>query len=319
MDRNLALEAVRVTEAAALAAARLVGRGDEEAADREAGRAIERAFRAIPVRARIVIGEGSREDGVPLYEGLELGGGSGPEIHVAVDAVEGDTACATGGPNAISIIAISDDPAGGFLPCPRTYMDKIAVGPEGADAIDLDRSPSANLRALADRRGVYVESLTVVILDRPRHEKLIAEVRKTGARIRLIPDGDVSAALATMRPESGIDVVMGVGGASQGVLAAAALLCAGGGLQGRFLPSHEEEIERLAAAGIKDTAKKYGPEDLVRGSVMFAATGVTTGDCLRGVRFFKGGATTNSLVMRSKTRTLRLIEATHHFELKPEY
>ncbi len=319
MDRNLALEAVRVTEAAALAAARLVGRGDEEAGDLAAAKAIERAFRAIPVRARIVIGEGAREDQVPLYEGEELGGGVGPEIHVAVDAVEGNMACATGGPNAISVIAISDDPAGGFFPCPRTYMDKIAVGFEGSEAVDLDKSPTANLRALAEARGVYVEGLTVVILDRPRHEKLIAEVRKTGARIRLIPDGDVSAALATMRPESGIDVVMGIGGASQGVLAASALLCSGGVFQGRFLPSNQGEADLLKAAGVLDVSKKYGLEDLVRGSVMFAATGVTTGDCLRGVRFFKGGATTNSLVMRSKTRTVRLIEAMHHFDRKPEY
>ncbi len=319
MDRNLALEVVRVTEAAALAAARFMGRGDEIAADKAAAEAIERAFRAIPVNGKIVVGEGQEEDAVPLYEGQRLGGGTGEEIFVAVDAVEGSMACATGGPNALSIIAIADSPDGGFLRCPRTYMDKIAVGPHGRDAIDLDRSPTANLKALADVRGVHIEDLTVVILDRPRHEKLIEEVRRAGARIKLISDGDVSAALATTRRETGIDVLMGIGGASQGVLAAAALLCAGGKMQGRLVPTNEEEAGRLRAAGIYDPSRKLELSDLVRGNVMFAATAVTSGGFLRGVRFFKGGATTNSIVMRSKTRTIRLIEAIHYFECKPEY
>lgn len=318
MDRNLALEAARVTEAAALAAARFVGRGDEVAADLEAARAIERAFRAIPVQGTIVIGEGQPEDGVPLFQGQRLGG-TGPELQVAVDAIDGAVACATGAANALSIVAISDDREHGFLRCPNTYMDKIAVGAEGRDVVDLDRSPTENLKALAEARGVYVEDLTVAILDRPRHEKLIAEVRKAGARIRLIPDGEVSAALATTRPESGIDLLMGVGGASQAVLAAAGLLCAGGMLQGRFHPSNAEEANRLAAEGVRDASKKYLPSDLIHGSVMFAATGVTTGDFLLGVRFFRGGATTNSVVMRSKTHTLRRIEAVHRFDFKPEY
>ncbi|MGH7897239.1 MAG: class II fructose-bisphosphatase [Candidatus Binatia bacterium] len=320
MDRNLALEAVRVTEAAALAAARYVGRGDEMIADQEAAKAIERAFRAIPVKGSIVIGEGGEEDGVALYEGEQLGCGGSQELHIAVDAIDGTIACATGAPNALSIIALSDDPeAGGFLRCPRTYMDKIAVGPEGREAVDLDRSPTDNLKALADARRVYVEDLTVVMLDRPRHDKLVSEVRKAGARIRLIPDGEVSAALATTRPESGIDLVMGVGGASQGVLAAAGLFCAGGMLQGRFLASNSDEASRLRQAGIHDAARKYQLADLVHGSIMFAATGVTNGDFLQGVRFFRGGAMTNSVVMRSKTRTQRLIQATHHFDFKPEY
>lgn len=319
MDRNLALEVVRVTEAAALAAARFMGRGDEVAVDKAAAEAIERAFRAIAVRGRIVVGEGQREDGVALYEGEPLGGGNGDEIAVAADAVEGNTACATGGPNALSIIAISDSLEGGFLRCPRTYMDKIAVGRDGCEAIDLDRSPTANLKALAEARRVYVEDLTVAILDRPRHERLIEEVRKAGARIKLIADGDVSAALATTSRESGIDVLMGIGGASQGVLAAAALRCAGGVLQGRFVPLSGEEADRLREAGITDLSRKLELDDLARGSLMFAATGVTTGDFLRGVRFFKGGATTNSVVMRSKTRTQRFIEAFHYFDFKPEY
>jgi len=318
MDRNLALEVVRVTEAAALAAARLVGRGDEMAADLEAARAIQRAFRAIPVEACVVVGEGQEDDGVPLSVGERLGGG-GQQLSIAVDAIDGAIACATGAANAMSVVAISDDPDGGFLRCPRAYMDKIVVGPEGRDVVDLDRSPSANLKALADARGVYVEDLTVAILDRPRHEKLIGEVRKAGARIRLIADGEVSAALATTCPESGIDLAMGVGGASAALLAAAGLSGFGGMLQARFLPSNAEQASALAAAGIPDTARKYSLGDLVHGSVMFAATGVTTGDFLRGVRFFRGGATTNSVVMRSKTRTVRRIEATHRFDFKPEY
>jgi len=319
MDRNLALEVARVTEAAALAAARFVGRGDEVAADIEAARAIERAFRAIPVQACVAIGEGQQEDDVPLFAGQELGSGGGEKLCVAVDAIDGAIACAIGSANALSVIAISDDPSGGFIRCPRTYMDKIATGPEARGAVDLDRSPGENLAALAEARGVYVEDLTVAILDRPRHEKLIAEVRKAGARIRLIPDGEVSVALATTRPESGIDLLMGVGSASAGLLAAAGLLCAGGTLQARFLPSNAEEANLLKAAGLSDPAKKHHLTDLVHGSVMFAATGVTTGDFLQGVRFFRGGATTNSVVMRSKTRTVRRIEATHRFDFKPEY
>jgi fructose-1,6-bisphosphatase II len=319
MDRNLALEVVRVTEAAALAAARFVGRGDEVAADLEAARAIERAFRAIPVEATVVIGEGQEEEGVPLFEGQRLGGGDGERLSIAVDAIDGAIACATGAANALSVIAISDDPDCGFQRCPRTYMQKIVVGPDGRDVVDLDRSPSDNLKALADVRGVYVEDLSVAILDRPRHEKLIAEVRKAGARIRLIPDGEVSMALATSRPESGIDLMVGVGTAAAGVLAAAGLFCAGGTLQARFLASNSEEANLLTAAGIRDPAKKLLVTDLIHGSVMFAATGVTTGGFLQGVRFFRGGATTNSVVMRSKTRTLRRIEATHRFDFKPEY
>jgi len=321
MDRNLALEVVRVTEAAALAAARFVGRGDEVAADLEAARAIERAFRAIPVEGSVVIGEGQEEDGVPLFEGQRLGSGDGTKLSIAVDAIDGAIACATGAANALSVIAISDDPTCGFQRCPRTYMEKIVagLGPDGRDVVDLDRSPSDNLKALADARGVYVEDLTVAILDRPRHEKLIAEVRKAGARIRLIPDGEVSVALATTRPESGIDLLIGVGTASAGLLAAAGLLCAGGTLQARFVPSNAEEANLLTAAGIRDPTKKLLLTDIVQGSVMFAATGVTTGDFLQGVRFFRGGAMTNSVVLRSKSRTLRRIEATHRFDFKPEY
>lgn len=319
MDRNLALEVVRVTEAAALAAARFMGRGDEVQADKAAAEAIERTFRTIAVRGRIAIGECDREDDLALHEEQALGSGAGPELGIAVDAIEGSTACATGGPNALSAIAISDAPGDGFLRCPRTYMNKIAVKSEGRGVVDLDKSPSDNLHALAEVSGVYIEDLTVAILDRPRHQKLIREVRTAGARIKLIPDGDVSSALAAVVPDTGVDLMMGVGGAWQGVIAAAAIVCSGGFFQGRLAPSNEEEAERLRGAGIFDPGRKYGESDLVRGNVMFAATGVTTGDLLRGVRFFKGGATTNSVVMRSKTRTLRFIEAIHRFDFKPEY
>lgn len=308
-----------MTEAAALAAARHMGRGDEMAADMAAAAAIENAFREVPVAARIVIGEGADDEDVPLREGQELGSGDGPALSVALDAVEGSMACSTGGANALSVIVISDDLDGGFLPCPRTYMDKIAVGPEGALVVDLDCSPTDNLKALAEVRSVYVEDLTVVVLDRPRHARLIKEVRATGARIRLIPDGDMSAALATTARDSGVDLLMGVGGSSQGVLAAAALLCAGGTLQARFAPTNSEEQDRLEESGITDITRKLEISDLVRGSVVFAATGVTTGDFLGGVRFFRGGAVSHSVVMRAKTRTIRRLTTRHHFDRAPEY
>jgi fructose-1,6-bisphosphatase II len=319
MDRNLALEVVRVTEAAALAAARQMGRGDEMAVDIAAAEAMECAFDAIPVAAVVAIGEGTEDEEVHLRNGQKIGAGNGPALSVALDSVEGSMACATGGANALSVIAISDDSDGGFLSCPRTYMDKIAVGPAGAMAIDLDRSPTENLKALAEAQSVYVEDLTVGILDRPRHGRLIDEVRSAGARIRLLADGDVSAALATTVPDSGIDLLMGSGGASQGILAAAAMLCAGGNLQARFAPANAEEQEQLEASGVGDLTRKLEIGDLVRGSVMFAATGVTTGDFLRGVQFVRGGATTHSVVMRSKTRTVRHLVTEHHFDRKPQY
>jgi len=318
MDRNLALEAVRVTEAAALAAARLMGRGDIAATDRASAEAMRKAFRSIAIKGAIVVGDGEQDDNDVLYRGEHVGNDSGPEIDVALDPLEGATICATGGFNALSIIAFAEP--GGFLRCPaETYMEKIVVGPEGRGRIDLDRSASDNLRALAEAKGVYVADLTVAILDRPRHERLIAEVRKAGARIKLLADGDVAAGIATGKPDAGIDMLLGVGGASQGILTAAAMRCNGGDMQARFTPRNPEEAGRLREAGIADTTKKYTLDDMASGSVMFAASGVTNGDLLRGVRFFKGGATTNSVVMRSRTHTLRFIDATHRFDLKPEY
>lgn len=317
MDRNLALEVVRVTEAAALACARVMGRGDDAAADIAGVEAMHTAFRAISVRGTVVIGEGD-EDEVPLlYDGESLGVGSGPKIDIALDALEGATICATGGYNALSIITVTKP--GGLLRVPAVYMDKLATGPEGRGVVDLDRSPTENLHALAEAKGVYVEDLTVAILDRPRHAALIEEVRRAGARIKLVSDGDVAGALATTKPEAGIDILLGVGGAPQGVLGAAALKCLGGEMQGRLHPRHERDVRVLHERGFPDLKKKYTRDEMVPGAVMFAATGVTAGDYLRGVRFFKGGAATNSVVMRSSTQTIRFIEGIHRFDFKPVY
>jgi len=317
MDRNLALEVARATEAAALAAARFIGKGDERMADRAACDAMRKALNAINMDGKIVIGEGDQADVEMLYNGEMVGSGAGPECDVALDALEGALICATGGPNAVSCIALSE--RGKILRCPDTYMDKIACGPAGVGVIDLDRRPAENLKALAEAKKVYVEDLRIAILDRPRHEKLITEVRKAGAGIKLLSAGDLSAAIATTRPESEIDMLLGVGGAHQGVLAAAAIRSAGGEMQVRFMPRNEAEAEECLAMGILDLKHRYTLDEMSGDNVMFAATGVTTGDYLHGVRFFSGGAMTNSVVMRSKTRTVRFIESIHHFDFKPEY
>jgi fructose-1,6-bisphosphatase class II len=316
MDRNLALEAIRVTEAAALSCARLTGRGDETAADQAAVDAMRRAFDALAIDGTVVIGEGERDEAPMLYIGEKVGSG-GPKVDIALDPLEGTTICATGAPNALAVIAMAD--GGNLLHCPDTYMAKIATGPVGRGVVDLDKSPTENLNALAEAKRCKVEDLTVIILSRPRHEAIIQEVRKTGARIRLIGDGDVSAAIATTKPETDIDLLLGIGGAPEGVLAAAALRCVGGEFQGRLAPRNDEEIERAKGMGVTDIKKKFQIEELAAGDVMFAATGVTDGDYLRGVHFFPGGATTQSVVMRSKTKTVRVINATHYFEHKPNY
>ena len=316
MDRNLALEAVRVTEAAALNCARMTGRGDETAADQAAVDAMRKAFDALAIDGTIVIGEGERDEAPMLYIGEKVGSG-GPKVDIALDPLEGTTICATGAPNALAVIAMGD--GGNLLHCPDTYMEKIAAGPAGKGVIDLDKTPTQNLQALAKAKGCSVEDLTVIILSRPRHEALIKEVRQAGARIRLIGDGDVSAAIATTKPETGIDLLMGIGGAPEGVLAAAALRCVGGEFQGRLSFRNNEEIERAKKMGVTDIKKKFKIDELAAGDVMFAATGVTDGDYLQGVHFFAGGATTQSVVMRSKTRTVRVINAIHYFEHKPNY
>ncbi len=311
IDRNLALELVRATEAAALACARLMGRGDEWEADQVAVSAMRAALNRIEMDATVVIGEGERDEAPMLFIGEKVGTGSGPKIELALDPLEGTTICATGGANALAVITAAEE--GGFLHAPDTYMDKIATGPEARNVIDVDRSPTDNLKAIADAKFVPVEDLTVVILDRPRHEKLIEEVRKVGSRIKLIKDGDVSAAIATCSSDRPVDVLMGIGGAPEGVIAAAALRCLGGSIQGRLKPRNREEVDRARAMGIQDIDAKLALSDLAGGEVMFAATGVTRGDYLKGVRFRAQGALTQSVVMRSVTGTVRYIDAEHNF------
>jgi fructose-1,6-bisphosphatase II / sedoheptulose-1,7-bisphosphatase len=315
MDRNLALEAVRVTEAAALSASRLMGRGDEKAADQAAVDAMRQALNGLSIEGTVVIGEGERDEAPMLYIGEKVGTGSGPKIDIALDPLEGTTITAKGGSNALAVVAMAE--AGGFLNAPDVYMDKIACGgglPE--NVVDLDASPADNLRNLARAKKAEVADLVVCILDRPRHAELIARVREAGARIMLISDGDVSGVIATSQPESGVDIYMGSGGAPEGVLAAAALRCIGGQFQGRLLFRNDDERGRATRIGIKDLNRKYGLLDLAKGDVMFAATGVTNGTMLRGVRRFAGGAVTHSMVMRSKSGTVRLVEATHNFRRK---
>jgi fructose-1,6-bisphosphatase II len=317
LDRNFALEFVRVTEAAALESARLMGRGDEKAADYAAVDAMRRMLNSVSFDGKVVIGEGERDEAPMLYIGEKVGKGGGPRFDLALDPLEGTTICARGGNNALSVIAIAEE--GHFLHAPDCYMQKIAVGADARGAIDLSASPTENLRQIAKAKKRYVEDLTVIILDRPRHADLIAEVRKSGARIWLIGDGDVSAAIATCKPDSGVDVLMGTGGAPEGVIAAAALRCIGGDFQGKLVFNKESDRERAVKMGVKDPEKIFKIDDLAQGNVMFCATGVTQGTFLDGVRFRSGGATTHSVVMRSETGTLRYISAEHHFDRKPRY
>jgi fructose-1,6-bisphosphatase II / sedoheptulose-1,7-bisphosphatase len=318
MDRNLALEAVRVTEAAALSASRLMGRGDEKAADQAAVDAMRQALNSLAIEGTVVIGEGERDEAPMLYIGEKVGTGQGPKIDIALDPLEGTTITAKGGANALAVLAMADH--GGFLNAPDVYMDKIAVGGGLPDAIvDLDETPATNLKNLARAKHAELADLVVCILDRPRHAELIAKVREAGARIMLIGDGDVSGVMATSDPETGIDIYMGSGGAPEGVLAAAALRCIGGQMQGRLLFRNEDERGRAHRLGITDLNRKYGLLELAQGDVMFAATGVTNGTMLKGVRRVPGGAFTHSVVMRSKTGTVRYVEATHDFTRKPAF
>jgi fructose-1,6-bisphosphatase II / sedoheptulose-1,7-bisphosphatase len=317
LDRNLALELVRVTEAAALSASLLMGRGDEKAADQAAVDAMRNALNALAIDGTVVIGEGERDEAPMLYIGEKVGAG-GPAMDIALDPLEGTTITAKGGPNALAVVALAEK--GGFLNAPDVYMDKIAIGGGlPADVVDLDATPAENLKALAKIKGVDVSDIVACILDRPRHEELIARVREAGARIMLISDGDVSGVIATSEPGSGVDIYMGSGGAPEGVLAAAALRCLGGFIQGRLLFRNEDEKVRAAKWGVQDLSRKYGMDDMAKGDVMFAATGVTDGAMLKGVRRFAGGAYTHSVIMRSKTGTVRRIEATHNFTRKSGY
>ncbi|GAN77454.1 class II fructose-bisphosphatase [Acidisphaera rubrifaciens] len=313
-DRNLALELVRVTEAAALAASRWMGRGRKNEADGAAVEAMRRAFDYIPIDGTVVIGEGEMDEAPMLYIGERVGIG-GPRMDIAVDPLEGTTLTAKGGPNALAVLALAE--AGNFLHAPDIYMDKIAVGgglPDGV--VDIDAPVGENLRNLARARGRDVSDLVLCTLERPRHAEMVAHAREAGARIMLISDGDVAAAIATGLPESGVDIFVGIGGAPEGVLAAAALRCLGGQMQARLQFENEEQIARARAMSEGDPARKLGITDLARGDVMFAATGVTGGPMLRGVRRFTAGAVTHSMVMRSKSGTVRYVEAHHNFSVK---
>jgi fructose-1,6-bisphosphatase II / sedoheptulose-1,7-bisphosphatase len=316
-DRNFALEAVRVTEAAALASFEWMGKGKEKDADRAAVNAMRELLNSLSIDGTIVIGEGERDKAPMLYIGEKVGNaaGTGPKIDIALDPLEGTTICAHGAPNSLTVIAMAEQ--GGFLHAPDVYMNKIAVGgglPEGV--VDLDNTPEKNLKSLAKAKKCEVSDLAVVILGRDRHKEIIAKVREAGARIILIGDGDVAGVIATSKPETGVDMYMGIGGAPEGVLAAAALRCIGGQMQGRLLFNEDEERQRARRMGIEDLTRKYNLDDMARGDVMFAATGVTDGWMLKGVRRFAGGASTHSIVMRSKSGTVRLVEANHNFTRK---
>lgn len=318
MERELTMEFARVTEAAALASARWVGRGNKEAADDAAVQAMRSVFDTIRMQGTVVIGEGEMDEAPMLYIGEKVGSGEAPELDVAVDPLEGTNSVAKGLAGAIAVVAIARK--GGLLHAPDMYMDKIAVGPLAKGKIHLDAPVQENLANVARALGKSMDDLTVVILDRPRHEKIIHDVREAGARIRLITDGDVSPAVACAIEETGVDVMMGIGGAPEGVLAAAALRCLGGEMQGRLWPENEEDVLRARKLGVSDVAKLLTMDDLVcSDDVFFAATGITEGPLLKGVHFTSQGALTHTVVMRGKTGTVRFIEARHRFDKKPAY
>jgi fructose-1,6-bisphosphatase II / sedoheptulose-1,7-bisphosphatase len=314
-DRNLAMELVRVTEAAALSASRWIGRGDKNSADGAAVDAMRRAFDSVAISGTVVIGEGEMDEAPMLYIGEKVGAG-GPEMDIAVDPLEGTSICARGMPNAIATLAVAEK--GGFLHAPDIYMDKIAVGPGlPPGVVHLDASPKENLKNLAQAKKAEIEDLVVCILDRERHKDIIRACREAGARIMLIPDGDVAGVVACSQPEAGVDMYLGWGGAPEGVLAAAALRCIGGQMQGRLIYENDEQRERAKSMGIADPERVFNVDDMAKGDVMFSATGVTTGAMLRGVRRHAAGAVTHSIVMRSKTGTVRYIEGHHNFATKP--
>ncbi|MFA5041348.1 MAG: class II fructose-bisphosphatase [Bdellovibrionales bacterium] len=315
-DRNLAMDLARVSEAAALSASLMVGRGDEKMADQKAVNAMRRALNLLDIDGTVVIGEGERDEAPMLFIGEKVGTGEGPKIDIALDPLEGTTITARGGQNALAVIAMAQ--AGGFLHAPDVYMDKIAVGAGlPANVVDLDATPAENIKNLAKAKKADISDIQVCILDRPRHKELIAKVRETGARIMLIGDGDVAGVIATSQERTGVDLYVGSGGAPEGVLAAAALQCIGGFMQGRLLFRNDDERGRATKAGIKNFDRKYEMDDLAHGDVMFSATGVTDGAMLKGVRRFVGGAETHTVVMRSSTGTVRFIETHHNFRKKP--
>ena len=307
-DRNIAMELVRVTEAGAMAAARWIGRGDKEAADQAAVDAMRFVLDSVAMRGVVVIGEGEKDEAPMLYNGEEVGSGEGPQVDVAVDPLEGTRLTALGQPNAICVIAVAE--RGTMLfPGAAVYMEKIAVGPRAIDAIDITKTPTENVHRVAEALGKTPREVDVVVLERDRHEALIAELREAGARARLVRDGDVAPAIAAAQPGTGVDMLYGIGGTPEGVISAAALKCVGGGIQGRLWPRDDEERQRLVAAGL-DPSRVLHTDDLVSGEDVFvAATGVTTGALLRGVQYTPGGATTDSIVMRSRSGTVRRVVA----------
>ncbi len=312
-DRNLALELVRVTESAALAASRWMGRGDKEGADGAAVDAMRQMLRTVQMDGFVVIGEGEKDEAPMLYNGEQVGDGSAPNVDIAVDPIDGTTLTSLGRGNALAVIAVSDRGTM-FDPGPCVYMEKIAVGPGCADVIDIAQSPTENLRRVAEAKGEEVRDLTAVILDRDRHSDLIAEVRASGARIRLIPDGDVAGAISTAWADSGADILFGIGGTPEGVISAAALKCMGGALQGRLWPRNESERSAAIEQGY-DLDAVLDTDDLVTGdNCFFAATGITDGELVKGVHYSPGQARTQSLVMRSKSGTVRLVEAHHRLQ-----
>ncbi|SDE23458.1 class II fructose-bisphosphatase [Sporomusa acidovorans] len=315
MERELALEFVRVTEAAAVACGRWMGRGDKIAADQAAVDAMRAAFDTVSISGRVVIGEGEMDEAPMLYIGEEVGHG-GPEVDIAVDPLEGTNLVAKGLPGSIAVLAIA--PCGCLLHAPDMYMDKIAVGPMARGKIDINAPVTENLKAVAAALQRKVEDVTVVILDRPRHAAIIKEARDAGARIKLISDGDVSPAINAAIEGTGVHMLLGIGGAPEGVLAAAAIKCLGGDMQGRLWPESDADIERARTMGITDINKVFTLDELVKGDdVIFAATAITQGDLLNGVRYFGGGARTHSIVMRASTGTIRFVDAIHKFEKKP--
>ncbi|MGC5325682.1 class II fructose-bisphosphatase [Brevibacillus sp. SYSU BS000544] len=316
MERSLTLELVRVTEAAALASARWMGLGKKDEADGAATSAMRKEFENVPMDGIVVIGEGEMDEAPMLYIGEKLGQGTAPLVDVAVDPLEGTNIVAKGTWNAISVIAIAD--RGNLLHAPDMYMEKIAVGPQAVGKVDINAPVIDNLKAVAKAQGKDVSDLVAIVLDRDRHERVINEIRQAGARIKLIPDGDVAAAIATAFPDTGVDILFGSGGAPEGVLAAVALKCLGGEIQGRLLPQSKEEEERCIKMGLLNPHQVLFMDDLVKGDdAIFAATGVTDGELLRGVRFQGTRATTHSVVMRAKTGTVRFIEGNHRLERKP--
>jgi fructose-1,6-bisphosphatase II len=316
MERSLSMELVRVTEAAALASARWMGRGKKDEADDAATTAMRNVFDTIPMKGTVVIGEGEMDEAPMLYIGEKLGNGYGPRVDVAVDPLEGTNIVATGGWNALAVIAVADH--GNMLHAPDMYMEKIAVGREAVGKIDINASVLDNLKAVAAAKNKDLEDVVATVLNRPRHAKLIEEIRQAGARIKLINDGDVAGAINTAFDHTGVDILFGSGGAPEGVLAAVALKCLGGEIQGKLLPQNEQELIRCKKMGIEDVNKTLYMDDLVRGDdAIFAATGVTDGELLRGVQFKGVTGTTHSVVMRAKSGTVRFIDGAHSLHKKP--